>query len=183
MCCYHEFKNFEHLNNIVQVIINKAIQCIQSLAQKEKVPEEKTPKKTNEDLNVEKKDESAKLTEECKDSCDNAKTDESTEKKGEANEEVQAEDSSSKESKKEEKEIQDADNVVTKPSSPEESEEVWTLEDKDRLFQFLGKVFLTNFPLYVAYKLNAHKTLEDLSQQEANALGSYCELAVSFSFP
>ena len=44
--------------------------------------------------------------------------------------------------------------------------------------QFVSKIFQPGFPLYLAYKRVSHcSTLEDLSQQEAAALGSYCELS------
>ena len=33
-----------------------------------------------------------------------------------------------------------------------------------------------NFPLYSAFKLSLHTSLEELSQQEAGALNNYCEL-------
>ena len=54
----------------------------------------------------------------------------------------------------------------------------WSLEEKDRLFHFITKIFLMNFPLYVAYKHSIHTSLEELSQQEASALNNYCELSV-----
>ena len=64
--------------------------------------------------------------------------------------------------------------------SPEEpAEEPWSPEEKDRLFQFVTRLFLMNFPLYVAYKHAMPSSLEELSQQEVAALNNYCELAVS----
>ncbi|XP_064599572.1 ubiquitin carboxyl-terminal hydrolase 34-like [Liolophura sinensis] len=43
----------------------------------------------------------------------------------------------------------------------DEDEEFWLLEEKDRLLQFVTKVFLMNFPPYVAYKHIVHSSLED----------------------
>ena len=63
--------------------------------------------------------------------------------------------------------------------SEEEEEETWTIDEKDSLLQFVGKIFLINFPLYMAYKHSVHSSLEELSQQEASALTNYCELSVS----
>ena len=56
--------------------------------------------------------------------------------------------------------------------------ERWSIEEKDRLFQFVAKVFLTNFPLYIALKHCIHTSLEDLSKHDASALNNYCELSV-----
>ena len=58
-------------------------------------------------------------------------------------------------------------------------DEPWSLEEKDRLFQFVTKVFLMNLPMYMAYKHSVNTSLEELSQQEAAALNNYCELSVS----
>ena len=55
----------------------------------------------------------------------------------------------------------------------------WTMEEKDSLFLFVTKVFLTNFPLYVAHKHSSHQSLDELSQQEANVLNNYCDIPVS----
>lgn len=57
--------------------------------------------------------------------------------------------------------------------------EHWSIEEKDRLFQFVAKVFLTNFPLYIALKHCIHSSLEDLSKHDASALNNYCELSVN----
>ena len=45
----------------------------------------------------------------------------------------------------------------------EEEEDVcdgWTIEEKERLLQFVTKVFLMNFPSYMAYKHVVHSSLE-----------------------
>lgn len=47
---------------------------------------------------------------------------------------------------------------------PDSQEEVWSMEEKDNLFQFVTKIFLMNFPLYSSYKLSLHTSLEELSQ-------------------
>ena len=71
--------------------------------------------------------------------------------------------------------------AVTEKESPESvaDDEPWSLEEKDRLFQFVTKVFLMNLPMYMAYKHSVNTSLEELSQQEAAALNNYCELSVS----
>ena len=54
----------------------------------------------------------------------------------------------------------------------------WTLDEKDSLFQFVTKVLLMNFPMYMAYKHSVNTSLEELSQQETAALNNYCEISV-----
>ncbi|XP_048258866.1 ubiquitin carboxyl-terminal hydrolase 34-like isoform X4 [Haliotis rufescens] len=136
MCCYKDFKNFERLNNIVQVILVVAIRFIQTL------PIDYEKETTREILQV-------KRDTEDKDGAS---------KDGDKNEE------------KNEKE--DREMVEEK-----EEEEYWSMEEKERLLQFVTKVFLMNFPSYMAYKHIVHSSLEELSQQETSALNNYCEIS------
>lgn len=45
-------------------------------------------------------------------------------------------------------------------STEGENYENWTMEEKDKLLQFVTKVFLMNFPSYIAYKHVVHSSLE-----------------------
>jgi ubiquitin carboxyl-terminal hydrolase 34 len=58
----------------------------------------------------------------------------------------------------------------------EEEEEVWSIQEKEKLLHFLSKVFLLNFPLYVAYKHSVQSKLEEISPQEAGNLNVFCDL-------
>lgn len=58
----------------------------------------------------------------------------------------------------------------------EEEEEVWSIQEKEKLLHFLSKVFLLNFPLYVAYKHSVQSKLEEMSPQEAGNLNVFCDL-------
>ncbi|XP_063231242.1 ubiquitin carboxyl-terminal hydrolase 34 isoform X2 [Bacillus rossius redtenbacheri] len=51
-------------------------------------------------------------------------------------------------------------------------EERWSVEEKERLVHFVAKIFLLNFPLYVAYKHGAQPRAEEVTQQEA----VFCDL-------
>ena len=42
----------------------------------------------------------------------------------------------------------------------DENTDSWTIEEKERLLQFVTKVFLMNFPSYIAYKHVVHSSLE-----------------------
>lgn len=58
----------------------------------------------------------------------------------------------------------------------EEEEEIWSMQEKEKLLHFLSKVFLLNYPLYVAYKHSVQSKLEEISPQEAGNLNVFCDL-------
>ena len=87
-----------------------------------------------------------------------------------------------KEEKQEVPELKDKDKRKSSTSDEREKEEVWTLDEKDKLFNLMSKVFLMNFPVYVAYKHTVQSSLEELTPQEVAALNNYCELNVSSTF-
>ena len=214
MCCYKDYKNFEKFNNVIQVILHRAIKLVQSLPkqqwrEKEKQDAEKKSDQSADDKVAEKVpeetkgDESQKMegvsepatTEDGKiqsgdekDSVEKVvETDpKDDEMKSDGSQKSETEGSGSVEqgdpSKDEEKTAIDAKEPIKEKSKEEEVDEEdcsWTLEDRDCLFMFVSKVFLMNFPLYIAYKHCIHSSLEELSQQEASALNNYCELSVS----
>nr|XP_023680681.1 ubiquitin carboxyl-terminal hydrolase 34 isoform X2 [Paramormyrops kingsleyae] len=52
----------------------------------------------------------------------------------------------------------------------------WSTEDREKLLLCAAKIFQIQFPLYTAYKHNTHPTIEDISAQESNILGSFCDM-------
>lgn len=50
------------------------------------------------------------------------------------------------------------------------------LQDKDKLYILTSKIFLLNFPLYVAFKHTSTNKLDDLTQQEMQNLNAFCDL-------
>ncbi|KAH7972033.1 hypothetical protein HPB52_005804 [Rhipicephalus sanguineus] len=54
--------------------------------------------------------------------------------------------------------------------------EGWSLDDQEKLLHFASKVFLLNFPLYVAFKHSLHSKLEEVSQAEIAALSTVCDV-------
>uniref|UniRef100_W5NGU5 Ubiquitin carboxyl-terminal hydrolase 34 n=1 Tax=Lepisosteus oculatus TaxID=7918 RepID=W5NGU5_LEPOC len=52
----------------------------------------------------------------------------------------------------------------------------WSTEEKEKLLLCAAKIFQIQFPLYTAYKHNTHHTIEDISAQESNLLGSFCDM-------
>lgn len=63
-----------------------------------------------------------------------------------------------------------------KPSTSKEEVEVWPMQQKEKLMHIVSKIFLLNFPLYMACKHSSLSRLDDLSAQEISNLSSYCDL-------
>jgi len=203
MCCYKDFKNFERFNNLVQLVLHRAISFIESLPRDcetsshnaaeslvsaddavsvgVKLP--MTPSTRDDDVDVDVM------------SVDDADgvggTDDNEAKK------MPGDDNSSTERPYQSSipvpvaELTDDAAAVDQGGEPHAGvgdsavnsdtadTDEWSLEEKERLFQFIGKVFTPNFPLYFAYKHCIHSSLEDLSKQDACALNNYCELSVT----
>ncbi|XP_059475180.1 ubiquitin carboxyl-terminal hydrolase 34 [Neocloeon triangulifer] len=60
---------------------------------------------------------------------------------------------------------------------PEAAPNGWNLERRLQLLGLLAKMFTPNFPLYLAYKHHGHPKVEEMCEQEASTLSSFCELA------
>lgn len=56
------------------------------------------------------------------------------------------------------------------------SELQWTLAEIEKPLHLMTKVFLMNFPLYVAVKQYPHYKTEDVTQQEVSAINHYCDV-------
>jgi len=201
MCCYKDYKNFERLNNLVQLVLHRAIGFIESLSSDFhtsshnvgslvsaddatavgiKVPA--TPPSRDDDIDVDVM------------SVDAADVDGSTD--GDTAKKKPDSDTLSAEKAHPSIPVPVAELTDDMPAVEQDSEphagtsesaadndggdtEDWSLDEKERLFQFIAKVFTPSFPLYFAYKHCIRSSLEDLSKQDACALNNYCELNVS----
>ncbi|XP_073817891.1 ubiquitinyl hydrolase 1 puf [Musca autumnalis] len=56
------------------------------------------------------------------------------------------------------------------------TEEPWILPEVEKLLLLVSKIFLLNFPLYIAYKHSTHARLDDISAEEAQHLAIFCDL-------
>lgn len=74
------------------------------------------------------------------------------------------------ESKKEEKKKEE------NKEPPDPGEEEWSLEDTERLLTYMSRVFMLQFPLYLAAK-QAGSRLDDLSQAEATSLAVFLDVS------
>lgn len=63
-----------------------------------------------------------------------------------------------------------------KDESIDDSSEITSLQDKEKLFHLVSKIFLMNFPLYVASKHTVQTKLEEVTSMELTSLNAFCDL-------
>jgi len=204
MCCYKDYKNFERFNNLVQLVLHRAIGFIESLPSDSQTSSHNVGLLTSTDnaatvsvkgpMTPPSRDDDVDVDVMSVDTTDvDGGTDGTT-----ANNKPEGDTSSAEKTNQNipvsVEELTDDTSAIGQGKEPHastsenttdnecgESEE-WSLDEKERLFQFIAKVFTPSFPLYFAYKHCIHSSLEDLSKQDACALNNYCELNVSTAF-
>lgn len=70
----------------------------------------------------------------------------------------------------------EADNDEAKEASKEKAVDDVIIQERDKLLVLVSKIFLLNFPLYVAFKHTIQAKFEDLTQQEIQSLNMFCDL-------
>lgn len=203
MCCFRDPKNFERFNLITQSILCLAVCQLKEL--REDLVKAKSLVKNEKELSNESSGDSNKggdNTSHVKDVGD-SKSEElkavvttDCSERGKSVIEEDEKDRNAFEKKEDQKECgsgdssksgvgkvntdqslkTDEDNRREKEDEEEEEEEVWSMQDKEKLLHFLSKVFLLNYPLYVAYKHSVQSKLEEISPQEAGNLNVFCDL-------
>ncbi|XP_072930018.1 ubiquitin carboxyl-terminal hydrolase puf isoform X2 [Epargyreus clarus] len=154
MCCYRDVKNFERFYLVVQSILCLSV-CQLKQLKDELIEAAKAPPK-----DIQEKQKHAEPP---------SKTDrESSEK----------EDDQIKESKHPVPSKEASEEPIDpKPStSTKDESQVWSVQQKEKLMHIVSKIFLLNFPLYMACKHSSLSRLDDLSAQEITNLSSYCDL-------
>lgn len=66
--------------------------------------------------------------------------------------------------------------ITSNKTHPQYTEEPWILPEVEKLLVLVSKVFLLNFPLYIAHKHGMHSRLDDLQAEEAHHLALICDL-------
>lgn len=56
------------------------------------------------------------------------------------------------------------------------SEDIWVLPDIEKALIFVSKVFLLNFPLYVAHKHGIHGRIDEITPQDLQSLSMFCDI-------
>lgn len=146
MCCYRDIKNFERFNLVVQSLI---CLTVVELKKAEALVEEHLNRISAAAASVSNNNNISSTSSASDGGTSTLET--STEKKEESTIAV----------KENEAEIDGMS------SSPVKAEETFTLPELEKLLILVAKVFLLNFPLYIAYKHAVHSRLDDISAQDA----------------
>lgn len=68
------------------------------------------------------------------------------------------------------------DKSPTTETNEENESKLLEIKERDKLLILVSKIFLLNFPLYVAFKHTIQVKLDDLTQQEIQGLSVFCDL-------
>lgn len=156
MCCYRDAKNFERFYLVVQSILCLSV-CQLKQLKDDLIEAAKSPPEPSEEK---------PLTPE----SDPTEDEEKNEQKSESTTDPTVFESKPSEPAKDESPSKD------KPSTSKEEVEIWPMQQKEKLMHIVSKIFLLNFPLYMACKHSSLSRLDDLSAQEISNLSSYCDL-------
>lgn len=163
MCCYRDVKNFERFYLVVQSILCLSVcqlkQLKDELVEAAKTAPAPAPPQPPDNAQDKQKPEDESST-----TAAEEKSSEEKESPDEPNEPAAAADTA-----------EDSKNAET-PSTSTEDPELWSMQQKEKLMHIVSKVFLLNFPLYLACKHSALSRLDDLSAQEISNLSLYCDL-------
>lgn len=204
MCCYRDLKNFDRFNfvihSLIYLVVSK-LKNINQLIQNTNNLDEKLLKasaeliaasnnndnKPKESANEENKANSDEKPTTVDDKSENVESKEENSKNEESKEKEEMLDDSEKKSEKpsagelsESSEAQQPSQSCenpTKQSKEEFQEEIWILSELEKLLIFVSKIFLLNFPLYIAYKHGVHGSrVDDITPQEAQTLSMFCDI-------
>lgn len=68
-----------------------------------------------------------------------------------------------------------SESTTTKQDTEEKDKEEET-QDTDKLLNLISKIFLLNFPLYVAYKHTIQTKMDEITQQDLQNLNLFCDM-------
>ncbi|XP_033860381.3 ubiquitin carboxyl-terminal hydrolase 34 isoform X3 [Acipenser ruthenus] len=154
LCCFKEYKHLEVFNQVVYALINLVVAQVQAL-------QDQLYKSCTNDTDSDWAD----VTQQ---------SDEPVNVERDSNEEDgETEGQKTTESKPDSSKACGRTGDVSKSPDPFSA---WNTEEKEKLLLCVAKIFQIQFPLYTAYKHNTHPTIEDISAQESNILGSFCDM-------
>ncbi|KAK3803789.1 hypothetical protein RRG08_026024 [Elysia crispata] len=147
LCIYKDFKNFDKLTNLVQVLLNMGMDLIQNL-----------PFILPDKLKAKAAEEAAK--------GERTTSQSSVEGTSRRSSESASDDSRAAEEESKEDGLLGKDNYWSD----------WSIEELKRMLDFQTQLFLSNFAVYVAHKVMTAHSMEELSSAETTALHNYCEI-------
>lgn len=158
MCCYRDSKNFERFFLVVQSIICLSVCQLKLLKDELLEASNKPPDGENANTSEAKLEENGVTEDKVVESDTKSKDEKGVEESEGSSEEGIKNDNSSSETEE----------------TP--SKEVWTMQQREKIMHIVSKVFLLNFPLYMACKHSSLSRLDDLNATEISNLSTYCDL-------
>lgn len=171
MCCYRDLKNFDRFNYVIQSLIVLVVTKLKDM----KTLIANTEKLELKNLEIDKNNESnvASVTDEAADKQNDVEhTTAAIIKPSEPNEKLKIDSDDGDENKSK----IDCVSIDNKKDDNSKMDDVWILPDLERVLLFISKVFLLNFPLYVAHKHGVHGRIDEISQQEIGQLAAFCDI-------
>lgn len=156
MCCYRDVKNFERFYLVVQSILCLSV-CQLKLLKDDLIASAKI-ESSSVNQEIQKDPEVPSIVKNEEESKESKETDLDTD------------------STKSPDQPTDETPSIDKPAVTSFDSETWSMSQNEKLMHIVSKIFLLNFPLYLACKHSALSRLDDLSAQEISNLSSYCDL-------
>lgn len=154
LCCFKEYKHLEIFNQVVCALINLVIAQVQALRDQ--------------------------LCKHCTINIDSTWPEQSNHADEPLNVERESHEEENGERQKSlEKKFDSTRTCILSEEEPTKSTDafgLWSTDEKEKLLLCVAKIFQIQFPLYTAYKHNTHPTIEDISAQESNILGAFCDM-------
>lgn len=173
MCCYRDVKNFERFNLIIQSVICLCVcqlKNIKSILSASSVKLSSSSNSSNNQINN-------TINQNSNNNEDNAST-------APLQQQLQLQSTPDKNSQKSEDQVDTpsspnatSESLTSKAiaSETKKEEEKYSLHDIEKLLILVSKAFLLNFPLYVAYKHGVQARWDEISAQEAQSFGLFCD--------
>lgn len=152
MCCYRDLKNFDRFNFVIRSLIFLIVVKLKDI----KTLIANTTKlelKAAAELTAAKNNDSSTPVEPCEKSTE------------EIPEEVS-----------QKTDNQTADKKSKSDDGKEKNDDIWILSDIEKALIFVSKVFLLNFPLYVAHKHGIHGRIDEITPQDLQSLSMFCDI-------
>uniref|UniRef100_A0A8C3UPZ5 Ubiquitin specific peptidase 34 n=1 Tax=Catharus ustulatus TaxID=91951 RepID=A0A8C3UPZ5_CATUS len=154
LCCFKEYKHLEIFNQVVCALINLVIAQVQTLRDQ--------------------------LCKHCTINIDSTWPEQSNHADEPLNVERESHEEENGERQKPlEKKFDSTRTCILSEEEPAKNTDafsLWSTDEKEKLLLCVAKIFQIQFPLYTAYKHNTHPTIEDISAQESNILGAFCDM-------
>jgi len=188
MCCYRDLKNFDRFNCVIRSLIFLVVSKLKDIKTLIINTERLDAKIVEINVSVKRSNESSPV---CGGSGGSDKEKEDLPPPAESSDKsttavaggaIKADDIVDSDAKKSKSSGSSSDSggdvkkVVTTTTQQPNDIDGWILPELEKVLIFISKIFLLNFPLYMAHKHGVHGRIDEMSQQELQSLSTYCDI-------